>query len=132
MMIIDDVDDRALFFDKLNSSNKSLRHYLPQCPLGALLFTSRSEDIALDISLDRKPIYVSQISQMTVDEGRAMLGHIGIASTDDEQGQLLERLAYLQLAISQATAFMIRGRKGVSDCIKFYDESEAMKVKLLG
>ena len=128
-MVIDNVDDRALFFDELNASSKSLHDYLPQCPHGALLFTSRSKDVALDIALDRKPIHVSP---MTMNEGRAMLGHIQVAGTDGEQDQLLERLAYLPLAISQATAFMVRRRKSVPDYVKLYDESEAMKLKLLG
>ncbi|KAG8527609.1 uncharacterized protein KY384_007762 [Bacidia gigantensis] len=130
LMVVDNVDNRSTFFEHLTSAGKSLREYLPQTSQGSYLVTTRSRDVALDISLHQDPI---MIPSMDVEEALAMISpKIKSTSTREEQLHMISRLAYLPLAIVHATAFMIRRRKRISEYLTLYDASESMKIKLLG
>lgn len=130
IMIVDNVDDRNTFFDESPSTGKALREYIPQCDRGTIIYTTRSRGIGIDLALDRDPIYVPS---MEVEEARSLLGkQIRAQSTDEEQLELLEELVYLPLAIAQATAFMVKRNKRISEYMKMYRQSESMRVKLLG
>jgi len=130
LMIVDNVDDRNMFFTTDVYSGKALREYIPQCHRGSVLYTTRNRDIGMDLSLDREPIFVPALD---VEEARTLLGkQIRAESTDDEQLELLQELVHLPLAISQAAAFMAKRRKTVSEYLQLYRKSESMRVKLLG
>jgi len=130
LMIVDNVDDRMVFFDHPPPPGKALRVYIPHCNGGTIIYTTRSRDIGIDLSLDRDPIAVPS---MEVEEARSLFGERVIAqSTEEEQLELLEELVYLPLAISQATAFMLKRNKSISEYMKTYRQSEATRIKLLG
>ena len=130
LMVVDNVDDHSMFFGNPNSVGNTLRDYIPQSSRGSLVFTTRNRDVGLDLLPRRDPI---MIASMEIEEARAMLGErIRSKSTTGEQLQLIERLTSLPLAISQAAAFMVKRHKSISDYIKLYDESEGMRIKLLG
>lgn len=113
LMIIDNVDDRSTFFDEAPSTGKALREYIPQCDRGTIIYTTRSRDIGIDLSLDRDPIFVPS---MEVEEARSLLGErVRSQSTNEEQLELLEELVFLPLAICQATAFMLKRHRRISD-----------------
>ncbi len=130
LMIVDNVDDRNVFFEVAPSTGKALREYIPQCSRCTIIYTTRSRDIGINLSLDRDPIYVPS---MEVEEARSLLGaRIRTQSTDEEQLELLEELVFLPLAISQATAFMLKRNKRIPEYMKMYKQSEATRIKLLG
>ena len=130
LMIIDNVDDRSIFFDKATSTSKALREYTPQCDRGTIIYTTRSRDIGINLSLDREPIFVPS---MEVEEARSLLGErIRSQSTNEEQLDLLEELVFLPLAICQATAFMLKRNRRIFDYLKMYKKGEETRIKLLG
>ena len=130
LMIVDNVDDRSVFFDKYPHTGKALREYIPQSSQGSILYTTRNRDIGLDLALDRVPITVPS---MDTQEAQALLGQrLRIESTEIEQLELLGELVYLPLAISQAAAFMVKRRKSVAEYIKIYRGSESTRTRLLG
>ncbi|KAM0803118.1 hypothetical protein BDR22DRAFT_801976 [Usnea florida] len=130
LMIVDNVDDRNMFFDTLNDAGKALREYIPQSSRGSILYTTRNRDIGMDLALDRAPITVPS---MDAQEAQALLGQRIIAETPEtEQLELLEELVYLPLAIAQAAAFMAKRRKSVAEYIKHYRGSESTRIRLLG
>ncbi len=126
LMIVDNVDDRNMFFETYTYAGKAFREYIPQTK-GSILYTTRNRDIGIDLALDRVPII------MNVQEAQALLGQRIIAeSTETEQLELLGELVYLPLAISQAAAFMAKRRKTVAEYIKLYRGSESTRIRLLG
>lgn len=130
LMIIDNVDDRSTFFDEATSTGKALREYIPQCDRGTIIYTTRSRDIGIDLTLDRDPI---SVPSMEVEEARSLLGErVRSQSTNEEQLELLEKLVFLPLAICQATAFMLKRNRSISDYLTIYQRSEETRIKLLG
>ena len=130
LMIVDNVDDRNMFFDTLTDAGKALREYIPQSSRGSILYTTRNRDIGMDLALDRAPITVPS---MDAQEAQALLGQRLIAETPEtEQLELLEELVYLPMAIAQAAAFMTKRRKSVAEYIKHYRGSESTRIRLLG
>ena len=130
LMIVDNVDDRNMFFETLTDAGKALREYIPQSSRGSILYTTRNRDIGMDLALDRAPITVPS---MDAQEAQALLGQRIIAETSEtEQLELLEELVYLPLAIVQAAAFMAKRRKSVAEYIKHYRGGESTRIRLLG
>ena len=129
-MVIDNVDDRNMFFETFTYAGKALREYIPQSPKGSVLFTTRNRDIGVDLALDRSPITVPS---MNTQEAQNLLGQrLRAESTEAEQLELLGELVYLPLAISQAAAFMAKRRKSVADYIKLYRSDGSTRIRLLG
>ena len=129
-MILDNVDDRNMFFEIYTSAGKALREYVPQSSKGSIIYTTRNMDIGMDLALDRSPITVPS---MDAHEALALLGQtIRAESTETERLDLLEELVYLPLAISQAAAFMAKRRKSVAEYVKLYRDSESTRIRLLG
>lgn len=129
-MVVDNVDDRNVFFETFTYAGKALREYIPQTSKGSILYTTRNRDIGMDLALDRAPLTVPS---MDVQEAQALLGQrIRAESTETEQLELLAELVYLPLAISQAVAFMAKRHKTVAEYIKLYRGSESTRIRLLG
>ena len=129
-MILDNVDDRNMFFETYTYAGKALREYVPQSSKGSIIYTTRNMDIGMDLALDRSPITVPS---MNAHEGLTLLGQrIRAESAETEQLDLLEELVYLPLAISQAAAFMAKRRKSVAEYVKLYRDSESTRIRLLG
>ncbi|KAI4244630.1 MAG: hypothetical protein LQ352_006744 [Teloschistes flavicans] len=129
LMIVDNVDDRAVFFhqDPDMTTGRALIEYIPQATNGTVIYTTRSRDIGVDLLSGSEPIKVSPLS---IEEGIHMLGDRLTASVPrDAQISLLEELTYLPLAISQAAAFMTKRRKTVAEYIRLLqDESTKSRV----
>ena len=130
LMIIDNVDDRTMFFEDGNYKGKALCEYMPQTALGAILYTTRNRDIGIDLDSTRDPI---DVPSMSVEDARSLLGtRIQSQSTEAEQLALLDELVYLPLAITQAVAFMLKRRKHISQYLESYRQSHATRIQLLG
>ena len=130
IMIIDNVDDRSMFFEESPLTGKAILEYVPQSSRGTIIYTTRSRDIGIDLAQDRDPI---PVPAMEIEEARSLLGQrVKSQSTIEEQRELLEELVYLPLAISQATAFMQKRNKRVSEYMNMYRQSEMTRIRLLG
>ena len=130
LMIVDNVDDRTMFFEQTDNraTNKALIAYIPQAATGSIIYTTRNRDVGIDLASGDEPIKVSPVS---VDEGLSMLGDkITRGSTEDDQITLLEELDYLPLAISHATAFMAKRRQKVAAYLKLLQD-ELTKSRVL-
>jgi len=117
LMVVDNVDDRTMFFKQRDdmTTDKCLVEYIPQAAKGSVIYTTRSRDIGVDLASGDEPI---EVSPMDIDEGLSMLGdRVTRGSTREDQETLLEELAYLPLAISQATAYMAKRRRSIADYI---------------
>jgi len=128
-MAVDNVDDRTMFFEQRDdmTTDKCLVEYVPQAAKGSIIYTTRSRDIGIDLASGDEPV---KVSPMNIDDGLLMLGDkVTRGSTKEEQETLLEELAYLPLAISQATAYMVKRRRSIADYIKLLrDESTRTRV----
>lgn len=129
LMVVDNVDDRTMFFEQRDdmTTDKCLVEYVPQAAKGSIIYTTRSRDIGIDLASGDEPV---KVSPMNIDDGLLMLGDkVTRGSTKEEQETLLEELAYLPLAISQATAYMVKRRRSIADYIKLLrDESTRTRV----
>lgn len=121
-MVVDNLDDRAGFLERSEDSeiNKVLCEYVPQTVQGAILYTTRSRDIGIDLSPDKNPIMVQCLK---FDEAQALLGESLVRDTpEDDQFTLFESLDYLPLAIAHAAAFMTKRRKKVGEYLNLIQD----------
>ncbi len=129
LMVVDNVDDRTMFFEQRDdmTTDKCLVEYIPQGAKGSVIYTTRSRDIGVDLASGDEPI---EVFPMEIDEGLLMLGdRVTRGSTREDQETLLGELAYLPLAISQATAYMVKRRRSIAEYIKLLqDESTRTRV----
>ena len=114
-MVVDNLDERAGFLEQSEDSEtkKAFCEYVPQTAQGTILYTSRSRDIAIDLSPGKDPIMVQGLK---LDEAQALLGKNLVSKTlERDQIALFEGLDYLPLAIAQAAAYMTKRRKRVAE-----------------
>lgn len=101
LLIIDNADDTDLLF-----AGAKLLSHLPFSRKGSLFFTTRNHQAAARFRTRTHPI---RLYAMDHAEATQLLRNgVEATQTDDNQStmQLLERLAYLPLAIKQASAYM--------------------------
>ena len=101
-MIVDNADDSDLFFgdgkadDSLGS--KRLSEFLPQCPNGSIIFTTRSRKAGVKFATARGVLYLPKMDAVDAEELlKACLGED--ISDNTSAAKLLELLEYLPLAI---------------------------------
>ena len=129
LMIIDNVDDRSMFFEDESYKGKHLCEYVPQTSWGAILYTTRNREIGIDLDPVRNPI---EVCSMNIEEARMLLGSkLKAGSTESQQVELLEELVYLPLAISQAVAFMMKRRKSIGQYLDDYKRGDSTRLRLL-
>ncbi|RGP81157.1 kinesin light [Fusarium longipes] len=104
-LIVDNADDRETLLGTTQKS-EGIAKYIPDCEYGSVLFTTRSREVADDVAQTT----VIQLYEM--DEGDAK-AHLQNSLIEKDQMQnrvlvdeLLNTLAYLPLAITQASAYM--------------------------
>ncbi|GKT48470.1 kinesin light chain [Colletotrichum spaethianum] len=127
LLIIDNADDMELLF---TGSNK-LTKYLPFSRNGSILLTTRNLQAAVRFS----PGQVTRLREMSITEATQLLRN-GLdkrqINDDHSTAQLLEQLAYLPLAIRQASAYMAANTNvTVSKYLEYCNSSNAELVKLL-
>ncbi|KAK6067704.1 Regulatory protein AfsR [Seiridium cupressi] len=130
LLIIDNADDTELLSGDFNSY--ALLDYLPFNTKGSILITTRNHEVT--VGFDVPPSQTLVIDAMSEDEALRMLGNAvkpnqlrDIESTK----ALLDLLAYLPLAIKQASAYMSRTRISTKDCLASYRCSDQSRVDLL-
>ncbi|KAK4117998.1 purine and uridine phosphorylase [Parathielavia appendiculata] len=139
LMVIDNADDMQLFFGQhmglVNASSSShkegLGRYLPECPHGAILVTTRNKQAGSRLTKGKRPIEVGKMDEGETDRLlRARLN--GISVDFRESSALSVRLEHLPLALVQAAAFIQENTIDVSQYLELLDNSDQYLVDLLG
>lgn len=130
LLIFDNADDMEMWIDGTGTS-PPLKQYLPQSETGNILFTTRNRKLAVKLASSN----VISVSEMTQDTGAEMLRTSLInseLSTDQTVIlKLLDQLAYLPLAISQAAAYINENDIDISDYLELLQEQEFDVIELL-
>lgn len=116
MLVLDNADEASYLFqppdenvdntssDKANADGKRLFDYLPICPHGSVVVTTRNQDTAREM-VDNADIITVQ--PMGEELSLALLGKkIGPQSDRTTAKRLTAALEYMPLAISQAAAYI--------------------------
>lgn len=129
LMVIDNVDDRDIFFKEHTRAGTPPSRCIPQCANGTLLFTTRSRAIAIDVTISTQPIIIHQMGK---GEGLELVKKRSPKEdSEDLILELLEVLEYIPLAITQATAFIAKRQKTVQYYLEQYRKSDETKTKLI-
>ncbi|KAK3347075.1 hypothetical protein B0T25DRAFT_293932 [Lasiosphaeria hispida] len=122
LMIIDNADEKELFFPSKRSGNKSparpilsmsnqakgLGSYIPNCPQGAILFTTRFRDLGLELTKNASWKSCITVPKLDPNESARLLGaELGnVDATEQELKDLSERLDKTPFALIQATSYI--------------------------
>ncbi|KAJ5722628.1 hypothetical protein N7488_000663 [Penicillium malachiteum] len=130
LMILDNVDDPNIWFSR-NEVGLRLGDYLPRNEQGRILFTTRNRKLAVDLSerhifpmpdLDKETA-LSMLQKLT-SEKELLRDPIGANA-------LLEQLAFLPLAIAQASAYIAKNGLDLSEYLELLQDQESEVVELL-
>ncbi|KAK6811373.1 hypothetical protein RU639_012792 [Aspergillus parasiticus] len=130
LLIFDNADDMEMWSED-NTNSPVLTDFLPQCEQGHILFTTRSRKVAvklaspyvITISEPDTEIAVKILQNSLVEKN--LLNDRGTAIT------LLEQLAFLPLAITQAAAYINENSIGLSDYLMLLKDQEPGVIELL-
>jgi tetratricopeptide (TPR) repeat protein len=138
LMVIDNADDMQLFLGQhmgpanasSSSHEESLGRYLPECPHGAILVTTRNKQAGSRLTKGKRPIEVGKMDEGETDQ--LLRAHLdGINVTSSESSALSSRLEHLPLALVQAAAFIQENTIDVGQYLELLDNSDQDLVDLL-
>ncbi|CZR48374.1 uncharacterized protein FPRO_12984 [Fusarium proliferatum ET1] len=136
LLVIDNADDMQLFFpqnepSKLKANTEtSMGQFIPQCPHGNVLITTRNMQVGSRLTKGKFPI---EVGKMDENEATQLLRQ-GLREGDESERTLVElssRLEFLPLALVQAAAFIQENSITVSEYIELLDGSQDDLVDLL-
>lgn len=131
LLIVDNADDMELLFGTDNG-NVSLRDYLPFSLKGSILFTTRNHEVVADLDIPLS--HTITIGEMSWTEAISFLNtYLTPVQMEDAKStvELLEFLAYLPLALKQASAYMAKTKITVTKYLAQCQRSDVELVKLL-
>ncbi|KAH7303377.1 P-loop containing nucleoside triphosphate hydrolase protein [Stachybotrys elegans] len=116
------------YLESSTSGRWGIYTYLPKNGDGCILFTTRAMDVAQAIADD-----IEELEEMSDVEAKAFLQKLLPSSSAEEEAmtELLRRLTYLPLAISQAAAYMKRSKTPVSKYLSFLHNADKEAISLL-
>ncbi|KAF4441973.1 hypothetical protein FACUT_2380 [Fusarium acutatum] len=136
LLVIDNADDMQLFFphnepSKLKANTESgMGQFIPQCPHGNVLITTRNMQVGSRLTKGKFPI---EVGKMDENEATQLLRQ-GLREGDESEKALVElssRLEFLPLALVQAAAFIQENSITVSEYLELLDGSKDDLVELL-
>jgi tetratricopeptide (TPR) repeat protein len=135
-MVIDNADDMGLFFKRSHelshtiSDESNLQRYLPECPHGTLLLTTRDKQVAVNFGKGSLPIELKHMDNGECEDLlRTRLGDM--SSIGEELATLAANLEFLPLALVQAAAFIQQNCITVEQYIELQGKSDQHLVELL-
>ncbi|KAE8383299.1 purine and uridine phosphorylase [Aspergillus bertholletiae] len=130
LLVFDNADDTEMWL-AANDAAPALEDMLPQSEQGRILFTTRNRKLAMKLA----PFNIVSIPDMDKDIAiqilRKALADKGLLKDNVTAASLLEQLAYLPLAITQASAYIVENGINISDYIALLGEQEQDAVDLL-
>jgi hypothetical protein len=130
LLIFDDVDDEEIWFATPNNPGPALEDFLPQSSQGLIAFTTRNRKLAMKLApFELMPI--PDVDKQTAFQ--IMQNTLGAKDMvpDETTMALLEQLAYLPLAITQASAYIIANGLSLSTYLEMLQKHEQDAVALL-
>lgn len=147
MLILDNVDDASFLVEARSTgqdgqtsgietgNSRPLVSYLPPCPHGSILITTRSEDEALNLLEQHDIITIEPMSREdALKLFEKKLGwHDSGSNNGDVSTELLVALEFMPLAIVQAAAYISRRklRYSVREYLQDFRESDRKRTSLL-
>ncbi|KOC13588.1 kinesin light chain 1 and [Aspergillus flavus AF70] len=130
LLIFDNADEMEMWTED-NTNSPVLTDFLPQCEQGHMLFTTRSRKVAVKLASP----YVIPISEPDTEIAVKILQN-SLVEKDllNDRGTavtLLEQLAFLPLAITQAAAYINENSIGLSDYLMLLKDQEPGVIELL-
>ncbi|EWZ30420.1 hypothetical protein FOZG_15909 [Fusarium oxysporum Fo47] len=129
-LIIDNADNIETLYGKAEAAG-GINQFIPDCEHGYILYTTRSREVAISVAQNN----IVKLSEMDDQDAKTLL-----KSSLIEKGQmqdtalidkLLHKLAYLPLAITQASAYMKVNEISVNEYLRLLQNTEQDMVELL-
>jgi hypothetical protein len=125
-MILDNADDEVIWGTKL-----MLIDYLLNSPMGSVLITTRNRRVATNLA-GKESIELQEIMEdKALDTFRGLLAKLDILIDLDVTSTLLERLAYLPLAIVQVAAYININDVSIPVYLDFLSDFEENVIEFL-
>ncbi|KAJ0422358.1 hypothetical protein BJY00DRAFT_311079 [Aspergillus carlsbadensis] len=129
LLIFDNADDAEMWLGSANEPDNGLEDSLPQSSQGRILFTTRNRKLAMKLAPFELVPIPDEDREIAFQILREMLGHDVVA--DETSAALLEQLAHLPLAITQASAYITENSLSLSTYLELFQEQEQDAVELL-
>jgi tetratricopeptide (TPR) repeat protein len=130
LLIFDNADEMNMWI-KGNSPTPPLKNIIPWSENGHVLFTSRNRQLALKLA-SSNVLSVPNVDQRTAKEIlRKLLIRNDLFQDDHVTSALLEQLAFLPLAISQAAAYINQNDISLVRYISLLNEQEGSTIEML-
>ncbi|KAH8661696.1 hypothetical protein BGZ60DRAFT_91061 [Tricladium varicosporioides] len=141
-MVIDNADNNSDFFDTEEgkfhpppptgdkTTVKKLASYIPRCPHGSILVTSRNKEVAINFAIQKGAI---EVKKMSGEESKALLSSI-LSERDYSQNDLEHLgllLGHLPLALIQAASYIEAKSCSITTYIAMFEESKDSALRLL-
>ncbi|KAM0542036.1 hypothetical protein ACHAO7_010158 [Fusarium culmorum] len=129
-LIIDNADDMKTLYGTAQESG-GIADYIPDCHQGYILFTTRSREVAVTVARNN----ILELPEMDKEDARTLLQSSVIQKdhmqNTDLADRLLRELAYLPLAITQASAYMSINRISIKEYMRLLQNTDQDMVELL-
>ncbi|KAH7025072.1 uncharacterized protein B0I36DRAFT_332488 [Microdochium trichocladiopsis] len=130
LLVVDNADDMKLLFSTPEAPG-GLNQYLPKSRHGVTLFTTRFTEVAFSVAGSD----VVELHEMDPEEAKAFMtksvAQKDLLRDDAVTATLLEKLAYLPLAITQAAAYLNIKKTPAAEYLKLLDATEADAIGLM-
>jgi tetratricopeptide (TPR) repeat protein len=133
LMIFDNADDIDMWFEPSGAQQEPTRliDYLPESKRGNVVFTTRDRKLAVKLA-SQNLIEVTEMNAQHAEELlRISLFHFTLTNDQNHTKVLLEKLAYLPLAIVQATSYINETGCLLSEYVELLDQQEDDIIELL-
>ncbi|KAJ4211786.1 hypothetical protein NW759_012074 [Fusarium solani] len=130
LIIVDNADERDLVLGGPNHSF-SIDEQLLQSPACRILFTTRSNEVALEVS-DEEPLELDEMKppEALIFLGKSINSKLLLAD-HSVVSELLEELTYLPLAVAQAAAYLNRNKVTITRYLELLQGTEQEMTSLL-
>ncbi|KAK2473435.1 hypothetical protein H9L39_15610 [Fusarium oxysporum f. sp. albedinis] len=129
-LIIDNADNIETLYGKAEAAG-GIDQFIPDCEHGYILYTTRSREVAVSVAQNN----IVELSEMDDQDAKTLLKSSLIERDQMQDTALIERLlhelAYLPLAITQASAYMKVNEVSVKEYLHLLQNTEQDMVELL-
>ncbi|KJJ33049.1 putative kinesin light chain [Aspergillus flavus AF70] len=130
LLIFDNADDSEMWLTG-NDATPALEKFLPQSDQGHILFTTRNGELAVDLAGPDVISIPDVDKEAALDILENLLLQKHLLEDRNTTVALLEQLAFLPLAIAQASAYINKKRLTLSGYLTLLQEEEGDAVELL-
>jgi len=132
LMILDNADDVDISFPAVNQgSSVGPAEYIPKCPHGSVLVTTRDKQLAMKFGATIQIPKLTELESAEFIKRKLELGDTEAEEQSEEIRNLTDQLEHLPLALVQATAFIKGNSSNVKKYLMIYEGSEDRMIKLL-